>query len=267
MPKVRIDNTLEMHYEVDDFTDPWTKAETFLLVHGIGRNCKVWYAWVPKLARRFRVIRPDLRGFGQSTLVSRDFPWSIQGIARELKSLLDLLGVDKVHYVGSMGAATFGLQFAHDYPERLSSLVCCTGPAKLATADPSASRGVELLDKEGMGPWVRGQMDRRLGDQASPGMKQWFTEHLSSASLAAVSGLEAYFSTIDLRPVLPQIKTPTLAIFAQHHLMPLEAALAQYRAIPNVRLLVLPSTGYDVSVAMADRCADAVVDFVDSLPR
>ncbi|MBI2919040.1 MAG: alpha/beta hydrolase [Chloroflexi bacterium] len=267
MPKVRIDSTLEMHYEVDDFTDPWTKPETFLLVHGIGRNSKVWYAWVPRLARRFRVIRPDLRGFGQSSPVTAGFQWSISGIARELKTLLDILNVDKVHYVGSMGAATFGLQFAHEYPDRLSSLTACTGPAKLVHADPTATPAAHHVDREGMRSWIEGQMDRRLGNEVPQGMKTWFTEHLSSAPLESVSTIEDYFGTLDLRPLLPQIKTPTLAIFAQHHLLPLEVALGQYMAIPNVRLLVLPSTGYDVSVAMADRCVDAVLEFVDGLKR
>ncbi len=61
MPSARLDDTLDMHYELDDYTDPWTTPETILLVHGVADTSRAWFAWVPLLARRFRVLRPDLR--------------------------------------------------------------------------------------------------------------------------------------------------------------------------------------------------------------
>ena len=83
MPRARIDDTLEMHYELDDYTDPWTTPETILLVHGVADTSKAWFAWVPLLARRFRVLRPDLRGFGQSSLPPPGYPWSVAGLAED----------------------------------------------------------------------------------------------------------------------------------------------------------------------------------------
>ena len=77
MPTFRPTPDLDMHYEVDDFTDPWRQPETILLLHGNAESGLAWYAWVPKLARRFRVVRPDMRGFGQSTPMPRDFPWTL----------------------------------------------------------------------------------------------------------------------------------------------------------------------------------------------
>jgi len=55
MPKVRIDDTLNLYYELDDYTDPWTTPETILLIHGVADTSRAWFAWVPQLARRFRV--------------------------------------------------------------------------------------------------------------------------------------------------------------------------------------------------------------------
>ena len=74
MPTARITPDLEMHYLVDDFTDPWKKAETILMIHGNAERGFAWYGWVPHLARQFRVVRPDTRGFGESTVMPRDFP-------------------------------------------------------------------------------------------------------------------------------------------------------------------------------------------------
>ena len=67
MPTFRPTADLEMHYEVDDFTDPWRRPQTVLLLHGNAESGLAWYGWVPTLARRYRVVRPDMRGFGAST--------------------------------------------------------------------------------------------------------------------------------------------------------------------------------------------------------
>ena len=57
MPTVKLDETLEMYYEDDDFTDPWRTPETVVLHHGNAKSSRLWYAWVPLLARQYRVIR------------------------------------------------------------------------------------------------------------------------------------------------------------------------------------------------------------------
>jgi 3-oxoadipate enol-lactonase len=58
MPIAQLPGDLQMHYDDDDFTDPWSKAETVILHHGNAKNARLWYAWVPLLARDYRVIRP-----------------------------------------------------------------------------------------------------------------------------------------------------------------------------------------------------------------
>src|SRR5262249_51841645 len=80
MPTFSPSSELQMHYLVDDFTDPWTEPETILLLHGNAESSLSWYGWVPLLARRFRVVRPDMRGYGASTPMPRDFKWSLDVI-------------------------------------------------------------------------------------------------------------------------------------------------------------------------------------------
>ena len=61
MPIARLAQGLEMHYVVDDYTDPWKLSEAILLLHGNNESSPVWFGWVPHLARHFRVVRPDMR--------------------------------------------------------------------------------------------------------------------------------------------------------------------------------------------------------------
>ena len=51
-----------LHYEIDDFTDPWRAAPTILFVHGLAESTEAWRAWVPHFARRFRVVFHDEYG-------------------------------------------------------------------------------------------------------------------------------------------------------------------------------------------------------------
>jgi 3-oxoadipate enol-lactonase len=68
MPTADLADGLQMYYEDDDITDPWARAETVILHHGNAKNARLWYAWVPLLARDYRVIRVDAQGFGRSSI-------------------------------------------------------------------------------------------------------------------------------------------------------------------------------------------------------
>src|SRR5215213_7538969 len=73
MSSVTVTSNQALHYEDDYFGEPWKIPETVLLIHGAAESSKAWFAWVPHLARTFRVLRPDQRGFGQSKLSSETF--------------------------------------------------------------------------------------------------------------------------------------------------------------------------------------------------
>src|SRR6185503_21204601 len=66
MPFVTRPSQPELHYELDDYTDPWRAAPYLILQHGYGRSGRFWYSWVPYLARFYKVVRPDVRGLGRS---------------------------------------------------------------------------------------------------------------------------------------------------------------------------------------------------------
>ena len=80
MPTACVAPDLEMYYQTDDYTDPWTTPDTIVLLHGNSENSDVWYGWIPHLARHYRVVRPDMRGFGRSTPMPRNYAWSLDGI-------------------------------------------------------------------------------------------------------------------------------------------------------------------------------------------
>src|SRR2546427_10317726 len=99
MPTFQASPDLRMHYLVDDFTEPWTATETILLLHGNAESSLAWYAWVPLLARRLRVGRPDMGGDRGATPMPPGFAWAPDPIVDDDSPLMDELGVPRFHPV------------------------------------------------------------------------------------------------------------------------------------------------------------------------
>ncbi len=76
VPTVPIASGLDVYYREDWLGKPWLKPEPVLFIHGVGESSVAWFGWIPRMAQEFRLIRPDLPGFGQST-VPDNFAWSL----------------------------------------------------------------------------------------------------------------------------------------------------------------------------------------------
>ena len=73
MPYLELSTDFKLFYKIDDYTDPWTRPETILLVHGFPESTEAWRGWIPHLARDYRCISIDRRGFGKSGPVQTIF--------------------------------------------------------------------------------------------------------------------------------------------------------------------------------------------------
>ena len=174
MPIFRAAPDLAMHYEVDDFTDPWREAETILL-HGNAESGLAWYGWVPSLARRFRVVRPDMRGFGASTPMPRDFSWTLDVLIDDFARLMDMLEVGCFHLVGAKIGGTVARALAARRQERVITLTIVGSPPPMR--EGAAERAPALAEEfttQGVEAWERRTMVGRLGSSfPTQGVDWW----------------------------------------------------------------------------------------------
>ena len=84
---------VRLAYTIDDFTDPWLKAPTLLLLHAAMGHSRRYYAWVPRLCRHYRVVRMDLRGHGASAVPPAEPPLTMERLVQDIAELLDHLGL------------------------------------------------------------------------------------------------------------------------------------------------------------------------------
>ncbi len=104
------------------FYEDTGQGAAVVLVHGHSADLRLWDLQVPALVEAgYRVIRYDVRGHGQSNAPPSGYTWD--NYAADLRDLLERLAVPRAHVVGLSMGGGIALQFALDFPERVSSLV------------------------------------------------------------------------------------------------------------------------------------------------
>jgi len=265
MPTAHLPGDLLMHYDDDDFTDPWSPAETVILHHGNAKSAKLWYGWVPLLARDYRVIRIDARGFGRSSVPPPGYSWSLGGFSTDLVHLMEHLDIDKAHLIGETIGGTIALDFAHRFPERLHTVTTCTSPYKF--------RGVQayldyynVVKEHGVEAWVRQTANRRLEPGASdPQHQEWYTQQMSQTAKHVVLETLAYLATVDLTPILPKITTPALVMVGERSAMNTpDRAQSLAALLPRGTLVEVPGASGYVQHSAPAQCVAIWREFVRS---
>ena len=264
MPTTRVADDLEMHYVVDDFTDPWRDAETVLLLHGSSESGAMWFGWVPHLARQFRVVRPDMRGFGASTPMPRDYPWPLDTVIDDFVSLTRQLGIERFHLVGAKIAATIARRFAARFPDRVQTLTLVGAPPpRRDHPDGTVPAWTALAEREGVEGWARSTMAGRLGSHFPPGGQEWWVKLMGRTPLSTWFGFVSTIPNWDVAADLPRITCPTLVITTEGSALgSVESMRAWQQKIPDSTLLALPGDSFHVAATDSDRCARETRDFI-----
>src|SRR5262245_27681324 len=110
----------DFFYREDWLGEPWRKPETAVLIHGNDESSVEWYAWVPRMAQEYRLIRPDLPGLGHSKIPA-GFAYSLASLATFVTQVMDRAGIESAHIVGAKTGASVAMRLAADYPRRTRS--------------------------------------------------------------------------------------------------------------------------------------------------
>ena len=123
------------HADVDGFNVFYREAgrpgaPKLLLLHGFPSSSHMFRDLIPLLADRFHIVAPDLPGFGQSDMPSRDdFAYTFDNLANVIDRFTEVIGFDRFAvYVFDYGAPT-GFRLALKHPERITAIVSQNGNA------------------------------------------------------------------------------------------------------------------------------------------
>ena len=99
-------------------------APVLLLLHGFPTASHMFRDLIPELADRYRVIAPDLPGFGQTKAPDRGvFTYSFDNLAEIIEGFVEAIGLERFAlYIFDYGAPT-GLRLAIKHPERIAAII------------------------------------------------------------------------------------------------------------------------------------------------
>lgn len=251
-------------FEEDYFGEPWleSEAEIAMLLHGTAESSRVWYAWVPPLSGKYRVIRPDLPGYGQSR-ISPDVPysWSAERLASDLKQLVDHLGARSLHLIGAKYGGSVAVQFASAYPFCVKTLNVIMGPMQVR--DGQGGMDVQnfsaRIDKN-LRQWVEETMGARLGSTVTDAQRRWWIELMAASDPRAAR--ESAIGTVQLELVdtLRQVQAPTLFVTTDgNQLVSLGTFREWVSRVPGVKLEIIKGDSYHPAAGNQKECIAAVL--------
>lgn len=239
-----------------------------LLIHGSGPGVTAWANWrltMPALARQFRVIAPDIVGFGE-TARPQGFRYAMDNWVSHVLGLLDTLGVARAHVVGNSFGGALALALAIRAPERVGRLVLMgsagvpfpitEGLDAVWGYTPSIANMRALLDVFAFDRTLANDKLAKLRYEASirPGYQEAFAAMFPAPRQRWVDALASPAAAIRA------LAHETLIVHGREdHVIPLASSLHLFELIPHAQLHVFGQCGHWTQIEHAGRFNDLVM--------
>jgi pimeloyl-ACP methyl ester carboxylesterase len=259
-------------------------GEALLLIHGMAGSSATWRAVIPELAKRYRVVAPDLLGHGESAKPRGDY--SLGAFAAWLRDLLDELGIRQATVIGQSLGGGVAMQFTYQHRDYCQRLVLISsgglGPdlnwiLRLLSA-PGAELVLPVVAPQPvlnlgakLGSWLTS-----AGIQSPRAGEMWSAYRSLSDRPTRQAFLRTLRSVVDYRgqavSALGKIHVsyglPTLLIWGeQDRIIPVAHGYAAHEAVPGSRLEVLAGVGHFPHVESPTAVVDILDDFIATTGR
>lgn len=234
-----------------------------LLIHAFPLNHTMWHPQVAALAPRFRIIAPDIRGFGESLPAT---PWTIEEMCGDLAEFLDNLNVKTCAVAGLSMGGYIGLPFCLNYPDRVRQIILANTRARADNETEKAARTdmIAALEQHGAGILPDRMLPRLLQPNPSPEVVQLVRSIMANTSAsAAIYAVMAMRDRPDCSTLLHQIKSPALVIAGEHDMITnINECRSIAEGIPGGRFVSIPGAGHLSNLENPQEFNRALTDFL-----
>lgn len=265
MNKAAISNTSLAHIDCG-------QGPPILLIHGFPLDHTMWNPQIDALSQHYRVIAPDLRGFGQSPLGQIDPTRgvSMEQFADDIAELLDGLNVaEPIFLIGLSMGGYIAWQFVRKYPERVRAL------AQLDTraiADDEQTRAGRIKMADNVVEWDSGRVAEMMGPrlfsqqafESKPEIVEATRRVVESTSPAGIAAAQRGMAVRpDITDQLSKINIPTLVIVGDQDLISPPAEMQSIAAaIPGAAFVVIPNSGHMTTLEQPLAVNQALLTFL-----
>jgi 3-oxoadipate enol-lactonase len=270
MPHVRTTDDVDLHYEIHDYTDPWAKPATLILQHGFGRSGGTWNSVIPYISRFYRVICPDLRGLGRSS-VPNDLDNGINAdlYVSDVLAIADAVGADTFHMAGESLGGMIGLMAATRNTGRIRTLSLFGAPLYIPKATSEAyavghTSWQQALRALGARRWAEATNTiARFPPDLHPGLREWYINQVGDSNVDVLIAMSSFVSSLDLSDCLASIDAPVLGVYASGGSIATRDQEAKMTSrIRRLSLVHIPTPYHMVHLLNPATCATILLHFI-----
>ena len=242
-----------------------------VLLHGFPLDNRVWDDQLASLSDRFRVIAPDLRGFGQTP---SDQSFSMDSLADDVHHLLTKLDARPAVLAGLSMGGYVALAYDARYPTDLKGLILIDTRAEADSTEAKQNREKMICTVREFGSEsiANAMMPKMLAPdtgQSRPALMQKLRAIMEACPPKTIEhALAAMRDRRDFRDRLPSIAVPTLILVGdQDAITPPAMSETMNREIPKSRLVTIKGSGHMSPMEQPEQVNQALRKFLDSLPN
>ncbi len=257
-------NGIEINYEIEG-SGPW-----LTMSHSLACNLHMWDPQMPVLTGKFKVLRFDTRGHGQSSAPAGEY--TLEQLADDVKGLLDSLGIRQTHWAGLSMGGMIGQAFALRYPGVFQSMVLADTTSR---RPPDAAKmwgdRIQMAREKGMDALVESTLARWFTEpyrNARKDVMQRIGDGIRATPVDGFAGCCQAIAKVDYLDRLKEIQCPALVMVGEHdHGTPPEAARVIARNLPGSELKIIPSAAHLSNVEQAQVFNEAMLAFLERVAK
>ena len=242
-------------------------GSAIVLIHGHPFSRRMWSGQLDALSDRFRVVAPDLPGYGESP--PRAETITPRGLADSVVELMDGIDVERATVVGLSLGGLVAMELGLGYPERVDGLVLTATTAAPLTEEEAAMRRstAERLERDGMLDHALEMAGRLFGPDArrEPALVLPVIETMLTTSPAgAAAALRGRAERPPYHELLPALRVPSLVLAGDADFFSTAEITAQLvAALPDPEVVILPGIGHMPNLESPEAFDQAVGAFAD----
>lgn len=258
----------EKFVEVDNnrirYLDSASNKRPMVLVHGLGASADRWEFVAPRLSKHFRLIIPDLLGFGFSDKPVADYTTSF--LADFLDVFLDSIDIAEHHIIGTSMGGYIAVEYASRPGSRAHSMILVSPAGIMKTATPALNTYImaALYPNKEIAKSAFQSM-AAPGNRVNPRVIDGFVRRMKmpNAKMAFMSALLGLKNAPRITPILKTISIPTMVVWGvSDPVIPIRYAAEFVSSIRGCRYTKMYSCGHAPYAEEPDEFCDAVMDFL-----